>query len=150
LVHRATNTDDCTTIAAQYGITESLLRGNNPNMDCGQVYDGLMLCVVAGLVRPPADPSLNNSYVAEKNSGQANFVMPLGKAIVAHNAAEAGPHTVKVVTVQPSATASTHAGSAKRHNHIDGRSGHGHHHQHHQAAAKRYQMSQDDSVIDSA
>ncbi|PWN21315.1 hypothetical protein BCV69DRAFT_238487, partial [Microstroma glucosiphilum] len=52
LVHRATTSDTCYSIAAQYGIEVSMMETNNPSMDCDQIYDGLNLCVASGVVRP--------------------------------------------------------------------------------------------------
>lgn len=64
LVHRARSSDTCESIAGQYGISVTTLRQNNPNVDCGQVYSGLMLCTVDGLIRPTADSALPLSYTA--------------------------------------------------------------------------------------
>ena len=58
-VHQCTNQDTCESIANAYGITTQLLQSNNPSLDCNVVYDGLMLCVSAGSIRPPADNSIN-------------------------------------------------------------------------------------------
>jgi hypothetical protein len=161
LVHRATSTDDCTTISSQYNITQDTLLTNNPNVDCDQVYAGLMLCVVAGIIRPPSFTALNLTYFDEDATANATlplnatqFVMPLGTAVVATNAVEAGPQTVQVVTVQASATttstsatqSSSTTAAAKRHVNLENR-GHGHHHSNHNAAAKRYQMSQSDGAL---
>ncbi|PWN26688.1 hypothetical protein BDZ90DRAFT_214482, partial [Jaminaea rosea] len=52
VVHRCTPADTCSSIAAQYKIPLSLLQDNNPSMNCGQIYDGLVLCVAPGVMRP--------------------------------------------------------------------------------------------------
>ncbi|EPQ32415.1 uncharacterized protein PFL1_00611 [Pseudozyma flocculosa PF-1] len=62
-VHRCTNGDTCDSIAAQYGISQELLQDNNPILDCDIVYDGLVLCVTPGSVRPPADSSINSTAI---------------------------------------------------------------------------------------
>jgi hypothetical protein len=147
MVHRATNTDDCTTIASQYNITESLLLDNNPSLSCDQVYDGLMLCVVQGIVRPPSPTALNVSYVATDNSSNVQAVMPLGTAIIATNAVEAGPHnTTSSTSASATSTSKTEADTKEEHDsvkrrgrHLDSRNGHAHNHH---AAAKRHHDSQ--------
>lgn len=62
-VHECTSQDTCESIASAYGISTELLQNNNPSLDCNVVYDGLMLCVSAGSIRPPADDSLNATDV---------------------------------------------------------------------------------------
>ncbi|PWN90172.1 hypothetical protein FA10DRAFT_223364, partial [Acaromyces ingoldii] len=49
LVHEAQGSDSCHSIARRYNITESLLKNNNPLLNCDVVYDGLMLCVAPGI-----------------------------------------------------------------------------------------------------
>ncbi|UZJ51262.1 hypothetical protein CBS101457_000582 [Exobasidium rhododendri] len=162
MVHRAASGDDCSTISSQYNITEDILQNNNPSLNCDQVYDGLMLCVVNGIVRPPSFTSLNLTYADEKNPTNATAAtLPFGTAVVATNAAEAGPQTVQIVTVQASSTkeassasatkeasssSATQSSAVKRHNNLDNR-GHGNHHHNHNAAAKRYQMSQTEDSL---
>lgn len=111
-----------------------------------------MLCVIPGIIRPTSNSALNLSYVSdEESTNTVAAAMPLGTAIVATNAVEAGPQVVQTVTVPASATKATATASAasKRHNHLDSRNGHGHGHHHHQAAAKRYQASHGDVTSDS-
>ncbi|PWZ01356.1 hypothetical protein BCV70DRAFT_149336, partial [Testicularia cyperi] len=62
-VHQCSNQDTCESIASQYGISTKRLKDNNPSLDCDVVYDGLMLCVSAGSIRPPADNSINSTDV---------------------------------------------------------------------------------------
>lgn len=62
-VHQCTEQDTCESIANAYGITTERLQNNNPSLDCNVVYDGLMLCVSAGSIRPPADQSINATDV---------------------------------------------------------------------------------------
>ncbi|KAF6767592.1 LysM domain protein [Kalmanozyma brasiliensis GHG001] len=62
-VHQATDQDTCESIANAYGISTQLLQNNNPSLDCNIVYSGLMLCVSAGSIRPPADSSINSTDV---------------------------------------------------------------------------------------
>lgn len=82
MVHRARNSDTCESIAGQYDISVDLLLQNNPTASCDQIYDGLMLCTLDGLVRPPADPQLHlNAKVPKPGDSQ----MPLGKVLVAAN-----------------------------------------------------------------
>ncbi|TKY86120.1 hypothetical protein EX895_004945 [Sporisorium graminicola] len=72
-VHQCTDQDTCESIANAYGITTQRLQSNNPSLDCDIVYDGLMLCVSAGSIRPPADSSLNatDAKVAREQARQA-------------------------------------------------------------------------------
>ncbi|KAN0066203.1 hypothetical protein ACQY0O_000297 [Thecaphora frezii] len=62
-VHRCSNSDTCSSVAQQYGISQSLLQDNNPILDCDVVYDGLVLCVAPGSIRPPADMSINSTMI---------------------------------------------------------------------------------------
>ncbi|SJX62462.1 uncharacterized protein SRS1_13312 [Sporisorium reilianum f. sp. reilianum] len=62
-VHQCTDQDTCESIANAYGITTQRLQSNNPSLDCNIVYQGLMLCVSAGSIRPPADSSINATDV---------------------------------------------------------------------------------------
>lgn len=80
LVHRAHSSETCNSIAADYDISVATLKANNPSLDCGQVYDGLVLCVTKGLIRPPAEAALNMSRKAFER-----VPMPLGEAITATN-----------------------------------------------------------------
>ncbi|SPO27480.1 uncharacterized protein UTRI_10597 [Ustilago trichophora] len=72
-VHQCTEQDTCESIASNYGITTQRLQSNNPSLDCNIVYDGLMLCVSAGSIRPPADKSINATdvKVAREQARQA-------------------------------------------------------------------------------
>ncbi|SPO27136.1 uncharacterized protein UTRI_10597_B [Ustilago trichophora] len=72
-VHQCTDQDTCESIASNYGITTQRLQSNNPSLDCNIVYDGLMLCVSAGSIRPPADKSINATdvKVAREQARQA-------------------------------------------------------------------------------
>lgn len=82
MVYRATNSDTCESIAGQYGISVNTLLENNPTASCDQIYDGLVLCTLDGLVRPPADPKLHlNKNVPKPGDSQ----MPLGNVLVAKN-----------------------------------------------------------------
>ncbi|PWN37365.1 uncharacterized protein FA14DRAFT_115796, partial [Meira miltonrushii] len=86
MVYRATENDNCETIAGQFGISVATLLENNPTADCDQIYDGLVLCTLDGLVRPPANPALHlNPKVNPKVPAPGNAQMPLGTAIVAAN-----------------------------------------------------------------
>lgn len=67
LVHRATTSDTCYSIAAQYGIEVSMMETNNPSMDCDQIYDGLNLCVASGVVRPNPSAELA-TYIADQKA----------------------------------------------------------------------------------
>ncbi|CDR98955.1 uncharacterized protein SPSC_06259 [Sporisorium scitamineum] len=71
-VHQCTDQDTCESIANAYGITTQRLQSNNPSLDCDIVYDGLMLCVSAGSIRPPADSSINatDAKVAREQARQ--------------------------------------------------------------------------------
>ncbi|CAO1617986.1 unnamed protein product [Parajaminaea phylloscopi] len=70
-VHRCRNSDTCYSIASQYSIPLSLLRDNNPSLDCDSVYDGLVLCVAPGVMRPPPVDALNAAIKAQKKSGRS-------------------------------------------------------------------------------
>lgn len=135
MVHRATGSDDCSTIASQYGIDIPTLRRNNPSLNCGQVYDGLVLCVIPGTIRPPSEPALNVSYVAvDGDAGNVVTTMPLGEVIVATNAAQLPPQPTQAAPVQSPAPSS--ADPSKRHGHLEHLNG-GHHHH----VAKKHQVS---------
>ncbi|CAO1617824.1 unnamed protein product [Sympodiomycopsis kandeliae] len=69
LVHRARGNDNCYTITQQYGISEETLLDNNPSLDCGQVYDGLVLCVAPNVMRPPPVAALQASIRNQRNAG---------------------------------------------------------------------------------
>lgn len=70
-MHRVTGGDTCYSIAANYKIPLSLLEDNNPSMDCNQIYDGLVLCVAPGVMRPPPVDALNAAIQAQRNNGAA-------------------------------------------------------------------------------
>lgn len=101
MVHRATANDNCESIAGQYGISVDLLLQNNPTASCDQIYDGLVLCTLNGLVRPPANPALHLHGKAPK-PGDAQ--MPLGSAIVAVN--PPAPASTTASSSEPAANAS--------------------------------------------
>ncbi|KDN45261.1 carbohydrate-binding module family 50 protein [Tilletiaria anomala UBC 951] len=63
IVYRATSSDTCSSIASAFGISLSLLKSNNPTLDCGIVYDGLMLCTAPGNIVPVTPSGLNSSYL---------------------------------------------------------------------------------------
>lgn len=66
-MHRCTNSDTCNGIAARYSISQSLLEDNNPSLDCNEVYDGLVLCVAPGVMRPPPLDALSPIIHAQKS-----------------------------------------------------------------------------------
>lgn len=41
-------------------------------MDCGQIYDGLVLCVAPGVMRPPPVPALDAAIQAQRNNNGSN------------------------------------------------------------------------------
>lgn len=66
-VRQCTNADTCQGIADNYGISVQRLQDNNPTLNCDIVYQGLMLCVSAGSIRPPADQSLSANELMTAN-----------------------------------------------------------------------------------
>ncbi|SAM82929.1 uncharacterized protein UBRO_03469 [Ustilago bromivora] len=75
-VHQCTNQDTCESIANAYRITTERLQSNNPSLDCNTVYEGLMLCVSAGSIRPPADQSINATDVkVAREQARQNWLM---------------------------------------------------------------------------
>lgn len=109
LVYRATNSDTCNSIEAQHNITRATLKGNNPNLDCGQVYSGLMLCVTQGIIRPPSNSAVNITFDAlSPGYDNTNATMPLGTAVVATNVPASSIAVVtQVVTIIPGESSST-------------------------------------------
>ncbi|PWN45976.1 hypothetical protein IE81DRAFT_283481, partial [Ceraceosorus guamensis] len=55
LVHRVRGSDTCESMARDYSISRDTLVNNNPSINCDNLYDGLMVCVTDGSVRPPPD-----------------------------------------------------------------------------------------------
>lgn len=109
LVHRAVDSDTCESIEAQYNITRAILKTNNPNLSCGQVYSGLMLCVTQGIIRPPSNSAVNITYnPLSPGLDYMNATMPLGTAVVATNAPASSVAVVtQVVTIIPGESTST-------------------------------------------
>lgn len=61
--------DTCESLIEAYDLPMSLFQDNNPAMNCDQIYDGLVLCVAAGVMRPPPVAQIINTTVAaEKRS----------------------------------------------------------------------------------
>lgn len=108
MVHRATGSDSCESIAAHYGVSVATLQENNPTLDCDVVYDGLMLCTLDGLVRPPADPQM---HLVAKAPVANNVQMPMGKvvtAVVPPNATDAKQATSDVKSKLDQKTTKAH------------------------------------------
>ncbi|KAK0530284.1 hypothetical protein OC835_004064 [Tilletia horrida] len=64
LVHRVRNAESCTDLLRRYDISREVLIENNPNLDCGNIYDGLNLCVAPGRIAPPEPRGM---YVARRS-----------------------------------------------------------------------------------
>ncbi|KAK0553364.1 hypothetical protein OC846_002524 [Tilletia horrida] len=64
LVHRVRNDESCTDILQKYDLSRRVLMENNPNLDCGNIYNGLNLCVAPGRIAPPEPHGL---YVARRS-----------------------------------------------------------------------------------
>ncbi|KAK0567027.1 hypothetical protein OC844_000461 [Tilletia horrida] len=64
LVHRVRNAESCTDLLRRYDISRQVLIENNPNLDCGNIYDGLNLCVAPGRIAPPEPRGM---YVARRS-----------------------------------------------------------------------------------
>lgn len=94
-VHQCTDQDTCESIANAYGITTEVLQNNNPSLDCNVVYDGLMLCVSAGIIRPPAERSINatEAKVAREMARQAYIAQEKAKKPQAEVQATSNKHS---------------------------------------------------------
>ena len=133
-VHQCTDQDTCESIASAYGITTQRLQSNNPSLDCNIVYDGLMLCVSAGSIRPPADNSINATDVKIARE-QARQAWLLQERIKKPNAMTNGKANSKS---NPKAKSHHASASSKTH------SPHRHHHHHSHTSADSQHSSQGD------
>lgn len=65
-VHRVQGSDTCNSIARDFSISRETLINNNPSINCNNLYDGLMVCVSDGSIRPPPDASLDHNGIRQK------------------------------------------------------------------------------------
>ncbi|ETS59620.1 hypothetical protein PaG_06544 [Moesziomyces aphidis] len=149
-VHRCSNSDTCESIANDYGISTHRLQDNNPSLDCNIVYEGLMLCVSAGSIRPPADHSINSTdvKVAREVARQAWIVQEQQKhnakqaehmSASAHSASKKNPSQSKQRGKQHHKQADAKQHDKQHHEQADAK----HHHQHQQPKGDKPKQAPD-------